>query len=238
MEKQLQQQTRYYTHPSRQQPPQQPHPNGRAPLYHANGTSTTHQKTFYGQLHSNGTGALNDAARVIVASSQKRGATVAPSSFVTSADPFTCTCHLFQKGPSAQSAPPRHPPTSATLPWSSSESTLQGTAEVVRQQRLMHRAHHHHHLLHHKRLPAVPGSKAVDDAHFSRQQQWMLHQQCLERLSSASDSQLDCTGACCCEWLGKALLCSCQLPSSSDEASSPSHNKERPSAAQNMPKMS
>ena len=43
---------------------------------------------------------------------------------------------------------------------------------------------------------------------------------------TASATLLDCSladGRCCsCEWLSKALLCSCQLPSSSDEAGSPS----------------
>ena len=155
-------------------------------------------------------GALNDGARVIIASSR--------TTVATAPDPFTCTCHLFQR----QVQDPKVAPTT-TLHWSSSESTLQGgPAEVVRQQRMLH---HHPPYYHHRMVrPGVPGPMAMEELYRRQQQQWLMHQQHLDRLSSISDTQLDCT--CCSEWLGKALLCSCQLPSSSDEAASPSHHHQ------------
>ncbi len=152
--------------------------------------------TMVSHFRSNGQGvALNDGARVIVASAPTHRA----SAITTSLDPFTCTCHLF-----SNKLPQQLP---QQLHWSSSESTLHGgsaaaAAAVVRQQRLMQR---------------------LGRARENQQQQQILQQQLLhlDQLSSMSDSQLECSGACCCEWLGKALLCSCQLPSSSDEAQSP-----------------
>lgn len=194
--------------------------------------------TMVGCLHGRGPGTLNDGPRVIIASSR--------TTVTTSKDPFTCTCHLFQQGPSDHQtsmapASQRMRPVARPAPglhWSSSESTLPGgglgdagvTAEVVRQQRwLQHHHHHYHHSLshHHQHRPIPVGmTKAMMDEELLRRQGSMM-----DRASSVSDSQLDCT--CCCEWIGRVLLCSCQLPSSSDEANSPSHHLAKNGATSN-----
>eukprot|EP00095_Tigriopus_kingsejongensis_P004588 maker-scaffold715_size107919-snap-gene-0.19 protein:Tk04588 transcript:maker-scaffold715_size107919-snap-gene-0.19-mRNA-1 annotation:"hypothetical protein" len=169
----------------------------------------THSHSF----KVNGSGAFNDQAQVIIAKRSLRPALQAQINPDLD-DPFACTCHLYQAKPQEQTR----------LHWSSSESTLggaiTGAVDSARHQRLLH--HPHYHQMHHHHPSQKNKLMVMSEEEWQRRQ--LQYQQYLERVSSISDSQINCDGQCCCEWLGRALLCSCQLPSSSsDEAPSPSH---------------
>ena len=209
-----------------EKPPLPPHRNIVAPGQFSQKQQQQQQQQQQSQPPSRGAifqsgASLNDGAKVIIASSRTTTFTTA----ATTADPFICTCHLFSSQPppgvASQSGLPSAP---APLQWSSSESTLQCASvdPALRSARAASGGY-----------SSAGLAKMMIDEEMYRRQQWLLHQRHLQqmklqrRVSSASDSQLaDCLACNCCEWFGKALLCSCQLPSSSDEAPSPSRHQQ------------
>ena len=110
--------------------------------------------------------------------------------------------------------------------WSS-ESTL-GASERVRR----HRLHHHHHYYHHHHhghqlghassYPRRAGVPVQRKPVASAAQVSAMRQ--VASADEASDSEEIDVCETCSEWLSKALLCSCQVPSSA--SSSPSQGQE------------
>lgn len=178
-------------------------------------SDTSSIQTINKHFKSNGSGAMNDHAQVIIASGKHSLSRSALSVGNTMNDTLACTCHLYQ---------PKPQQSQAHLHWSSSESTLggaiAGAVDSARQQRLLYHPHYQSMARHHTIQRGVNKMMVMSEDEWQRRQQ--QYQQYLERVSSVSDTQLNCDGQCCCEWFGRALLCSCQLPSSSDEAPSPS----------------
>lgn len=100
------------------------------------------------------------------------------------------------------------------MEWSS-ESTL-GASELVRRHRMLH--HHHHYYHHHHHQATYPRRPHPTSTLRSRQVSVPARQAASADEASDSDDIDVCET--CSEWLSKALLCSCQVPSSA--SSSPS----------------
>lgn len=142
---------------------------------------------------------------------------ITASTTAAGADPFACTCHLIAAAQQQQQQQQAAQQLRSSMESSGTDSSQSYHAQQVLQ--------HPHYTRFHRPLPGMGKMLTADDI-YRRHQQYLA-----ERMSQAgSDSSgilPDCHGAdgvcCSCEWISKALLCSCQLPSSSDEAGSPSH---------------
>ena len=173
----------------------------------ASGRSSRESVSFRGQVRAVGNGAANNEAAAHTQHGPHSASTVTPAS----------TMNKQQRVCLATGRP--------LVEWSS-ESTLEAS-ELVRR----HRLHHHHHLHHHhlasyprhgRPIHGMPArAKPATKAAVTRQ---------VASADEASDSDEIDVCETCSEWLSKALLCSCQVPSSA--SSSPSQGQEQLSKQQ------
>ena len=174
----------------------------------ASGRSSRESVSFRGQIRSVGNGAANNevaSANIHSASTATPASTMQKSARV---------CHATGR---------------PLMEWSS-ESTL-GASELVRRHRLHH---HHHHMHHHHHLAAThPRHHGAGRGHHavgvpggvSASRKSTLSTRQVASADEASDSEEIDVCETCSEWLSKALLCSCQVPSSA--SSSPSQGQDQ-----------
>ena len=178
----------------------------------ASGRSSRESVSFRGHVRSVGNGAANEeAARNIHSVS-----TATPAS--------TLQANSTLQKPTRVCLATGRP----LVEWSS-ESTL-GASELVRRHRLHHHHYHHHHHLaasypRHGRHVGVRDGVTSRDGLPSHPRKSAMATRQVASADEASDSEEIDVCETCSEWLSKALLCSCQVPSSA--SSSPSQGQDQ-----------